>query len=374
MIAEITVITGKGVFAGTNVVNCMKTKIFDTTIRDGSYAVDFKFTCTDVAAIVRKLSKLGIEYVEVGHGMGLDASSPERGVSLYSDMDYIDAAVSVANDCKIGVFCIPGIAKIDHLSEAKKHGISFVRIGTPVHEYQKAKEYIVKSKEIGLTVMVNFMKSYAASPNELAQAASAVHELGADYVYIVDSAGCMLPEDIERYYEAVSSKSPGIRLGFHGHNNMGMAVCNSIKCVELGFDFVDCSFQGLGRSIGNTPTEMLVMALKRKYGDQFLPMDVPCLLEYGYVVLKGITDKELYSPLDLICGYTGFHSSFLKYIYKCCSEVEVDPLRLIIAYTKINKESMDYEQLKLVARELPKDNIDDHPYNFRKFFSCNYDF
>ena len=92
------------------------------------------------------------------------------------------------------------------------------------------------------------------------------------------------------------------------------------------------------------------------------------------MVLKEITDKELYSPLDLICGYTGFHSSFLKYIYKCCSEVEVDPLRLIIAYTKINKESMDYEQLKLVAGQLPKDNIDDHPYNFRKFFSCNYDF
>ena len=132
------------------------------------------------------------------------------------------------------------------------------------------------------------------------------------------------------------------------------------------------SFQGLGRSIGNTPTEMFVMALKRKYGDQVIDIDVPRLLEYGYVVLKDITEKELFSPLDLVCGYTGFHSSFLKEIYKCCTEVEIDPLRLIIAYAKYNKVNIDYDFLKEIAKQLPKDNVDEHPYNFRKYFTNLY--
>ena len=80
-----------------------KTKIFDCTIRDGSYAVNFKFTCTDIKNIVSRQVKLGVEYIEIGHGQGLNASSPERGESLYSDMEYIDAAMTVAKNSKIGV-------------------------------------------------------------------------------------------------------------------------------------------------------------------------------------------------------------------------------------------------------------------------------
>lgn len=350
----------------------MKTQILDTTIRDGSYAVDFKFTCSDVRNIVSKLVRLGFQYIEIGHGMGLNASSPERGEQLYSDEEYIDAAKQCAGDSELGVFCIPGIARFDDLTYAKEHGISFVRIGVTVDQLDSAKEYIVHAKKLGLKVMVNFMKSYISSPESFASAALTAYKLGAEIVYLVDSAGYMLPEDIECFYNAVTEKCSDIEFGFHGHNNLGMAVANSLKCVELGFKLVDCSFQGLGRSIGNTPTEMFVMALKRKYGDEVLDMDVPRLLEYGYAVLKDISDREIYSPLELVCGYTGFHSSFLKDIYRCCNEVEIDPLRLIIEYTKSNKVDIDYEELKKTARKLPKDNIDDHPYNFRKFFSNKY--
>jgi 4-hydroxy 2-oxovalerate aldolase/long-chain acyl-CoA synthetase len=199
-----------------------------------------------------------------------------------------------------------------------------------------------------------------------------------DYVYI--SYSCYSPNSMDllnayfgkKIYNAVRSKSKSIRIGFHGHNNLGMAVANNLKCVELGFDIVDCSFQGLGRSIGNTSTEMFVMALKKKYGEKILNMDIPCLLEYGYITLKEITNKDLYNPLDLVCGYTGFHSSFLKEIYKCCIEFEIDPLRLIIEYTKHNKVSLDHQLLEKIAKQLPKDKVDEHPYSFKKYFSNEY--
>lgn len=348
-----------------------KTKIFDCTVRDGSYAVNFKFTCTDVKNIVSRLVRLGIEYIEIGHGQGLNASSPERGISLYTDEEYLDAAMSVAGDSKIGVFCIPGIAKMEDIKMAKKHGAQFIRIGVTIDNVEKARPYVAYAKNLGLETMVNFMKSYSRTPQRFAEGCKTAHDMGADYVYLVDSAGTMLPEDIEAFQKAAVALTPDIRLGFHGHNNMGLGVANGLKCIELGFSFVDCSFQGLGRSIGNIATEMFVMAAEKKYGTEVYDIDIPRLLEYGYVVLKDISDRNLDNPLELICGYTGFHSSFLKDIYRCCCDYNVDPLRLIMAYTNIDKENVDNNKLAEVAKNLPTDNVDDHPYNFRKFFTYN---
>lgn len=348
-----------------------KPKIFDCTIRDGSYAVNFKYTKTDVQNIVSRLVRLGIEYIEIGHGQGLNASSPERGVSLYSDEEYLDAAVSVSGDSKIGVFCIPGIARLEDLKMAKERGAKFIRIGVTIDNVEKARPYIEWAKELGFETMVNFMKSYSRTPECFAKGCLRAYEMGADFVYLVDSAGTMLPEDIEAFYRAAISVVPELKLGFHGHNNMGLGVANGLKCIELGFSFVDCSFQGLGRSIGNIATEMFVMAAMKKYGTEVYNYDIPRLLEYGYVVLKDISDRNLDNPLELICGYTGFHSSFLKDIYRCCCDYNVDPLRLIMAYTKIDKENVDRNKLAEVARSLPTDNVDEHPYNFRKYFNNN---
>ncbi len=348
------------------VKNC---QILDTTIRDGSYAVNFKFTQTDVKNVVVKLVKLGIRYIEIGHGLGLNASGPVHGESLCTDEEYIDAAKEVSEDSQLGMFCIPGIARLDDLTKAYNHGISFVRIGVPVEKTTESIPFIIKSKKLGLIVMVNFMKSYSAQADEFANSARMVHESGADYVYLVDSAGYMLPDEIESLYDASLSVTPELKLGFHGHNNLGIAVANSIRCAELGFSFVDTSFQGLGRSLGNTPTEQYVMTLKRKFGDGIIDMDIPRLLEYGYIALKEITDRNLDNPLDLVCGYSGFHSSFVKDVYKCCAEVGVDPLRLIIAYSKIDKVHLDQNKLYNIASSLPEDKVDEHPYNFRNFFS-----
>lgn len=348
-------------------------KIMDTTIRDGSYAVDFKFTCKDVSNIVSKLVNLGIEYIEIGHGMGLNASSPEHGVSLYSDVEYIEAAKKVAGNSKLGMFCIPGIARIEDLTAAKEHGIDFVRIGISADKLDKAKEYIVKAKEVGLIVMVNFMKTYVFTPEYIAQQSKIAMSHGAEYIYLVDSAGCMLPEELCSYFNAIKAVDSTIKVGYHGHNNIGMAVANSISCTEAGFELIDCSFQGLGRSVGNTSTEMFVMALQKKHGTKYVDMDIPKLLEYGYVSLKDIRNIALQNPLDLVCGYAGFHSSFLKDIFRCCCKYEVDPLRLIISYSEVNKNSMDYDKLCEIAQNLPKDDsVENHPYNFRRYFSAMY--
>ena len=343
-------------------------KILDTTLRDGSYAVDFKFSCNDVCEYTKKLEVLNMDYIEIGHGMGLNASSYEHGISMNSDIEYMEAAKESLDHTPFGFFCIPGIAHLEDLSTAKEHGVSFVRIGVNADQWSKAIDYIEYAKKLGFTVMTNLMKSYLITPEEFARNAKEAEDIGAEYVYIVDSSGGMIPEQIKRYFEAIREIS-NVKLGFHGHNNLGLAVSNTVFCAQIGFDIIDCSLQGLGRSLGNASTEMVIMTLT-KMGYEF-DIDIPRLLEYGYVFMSYLGTRQAYNPLDLICGYTDFHSSNLKYIYKCCNETHVDPLRLILAYSKINRRDVDYLELCDVAKSLPID-LDKNPYSFRDYFGTNY--
>lgn len=346
-------------------------KILDVTVRDGSYAVDFKYSRAEVKDIVSRLVRLGIKYIEIGHGQGLNASSPERGISLRTDEEYICAAKEVSGNAKIGVFCIPGIARLEDVKMAADHGVDFIRVGVPVVKVKDALPYVAEAKALGMQVMVNFMKSYANTPDDFAQSALIAYDEGAETVYLVDSAGYMLPKDITAFYNAIQITCPDVKLGFHGHNNIGYAVANSMHCADLGFEFIDTSFQGLGRSIGNASTEMFVMAYERahEHDGKSLGIDIPRLLEYGYVAMRDIMGQKVMHPLDLICGYTGFHTSFLKQIFHCCDNMNVDPLRLIMAYSKEDKLTIDYERLCEVAKTLPQDDFDTNPYNFRTHFS-----
>lgn len=343
-------------------------RILDTTIRDGSYAVNFKFSCKDVADLVGMSQRIGIEYIEIGHGQGLNASSYEHGFAMQTDEEYMDAARAVADKSKLGFFCIPGIARTEDISKAKAHGMNFIRIGVSVQNYEDAKPFINQCKKEGLEIFVNFMKTYASTPDQFAEVAADAYKNNVKYVYIVDSAGSMSAEDIGEYISATRECSD-VGIGFHGHNNLGLAVDNTLYCIKKGVEFVDCTFQGLGRSLGNAPLEQVVMVMERRgYHTGF---DLPRVLEYGYAGLRNIVRKELVNPLDYVCGYAGFHSGFLKDIYKCCNEKEVDPLRLILAYSEENKMTMDYERLCEVADTLPKDP-DDNPYSFAEYFSARY--
>ena len=336
-------------------------EILDTTIRDGGYAVDFNFSCSDVRNISSKLEEMGIGLIEIGHGMGLNASSPKNGVAAQTDEEYMLAAGEVLTRSKFGMFCIPGIARLEDLQLASDCGASFVRVGVNADQIPLTEPYIREAKDLGLTVMTNYMKSYVLTPEEFAQNVLLSEKYGADCVYIVDSAGSMFPNEIKKYYDTVRENSE-IQLGFHGHNNLGLAVTNSVYCAKLGFDFIDCSLQGLGRSSGNACTEMF-LAILEKNGYQ-TDVDLVELFRAGYDLLRPITDKALADPFDYVCGYAGFHTSYLDQIHTCANEFDVDPFHLIIEYSKFDQANMDYDKLCSMAAAMQK-NTDlrhsDHP-------------
>jgi 4-hydroxy-2-oxovalerate aldolase len=326
-------------------------KILDTTLRDGSYANNFSFTTADTSIICKELEDAGIDYIEIGHGVGLNAGNCGYGVAVHTDEEYMIAAQNVLKKAKYGMFCIPGIAEIKDIDIAADHKMDFIRIGTNVTEAYKSKDFIKRAKHHGMIVAANFMKSYALPPVEFAQMVKMAEEFGADIVYIVDSAGGMFSHEIKAYFEAIRDAT-NIPLGFHGHDNLGLAVANSLEAVKLGFDFIDVSLQGLGRSAGNASLELIAATLiKLGYN---IKIDLLKLLEIGSKYINPLINYKGKIPMDIVAGFADFHSSYMHYILKYSAKYSVNPALLIIEISKVDKVNVNERVLEEVAQRLQR--------------------
>lgn len=340
-------------------------KIMDVTLRDGSYAVNFQISCALQRLVGTSLEELGYEYLEIGHGMGLGASSPQNGVALHTDKEYLSCAKKYLKKIKYGVFCIPGIAAIDDLDLAAEYGASFVRIGTNANEVEKSEKYVQRARQLGLKVMTNYMKSYTVTPEQFSEQVRKSESYGADVIYIVDSSGSMQPNQIEMYYEAIKKVSD-LEVGFHAHDNLGMALSNSLKAVELGIDFIDTSLQGLGRSSGNASTELFTInAMRQGYK---LDIDIKKLLILSKKFVYPLVCRKGINPLDVMCGVSGFHTSYLKYVHEAAGYYGISPLDLIEAYAAEDRTGINMERMDMIAQELPENLESYSVINFNGYF------
>ena len=247
-------------------MNKNKAEILDCTLRDGSYVLNYNFNQFETSLISRLLFESGINYVEVGHGVGIGANK-KNGKSFCSDEEYIEAANSVKknNLSKVGSFCFSSNVDFNQLSSAKKSGLDFIRFGINPKFYKKDLPYLNYCNKIGLKVFVNFVKSYSFDKKYLSKLTKKLVNEGVDGVYIVDSAGGMLPNDVREYTEEIKKVvNNKFLVGFHGHNNLGLANANCLSAIEAGANIVDSSMMGMGRSSGNAITEMLIAILDRE--------------------------------------------------------------------------------------------------------------
>ncbi len=325
--------------------------ILDCTLRDGSYVIDFQFTKEDTSKIALELYKAGFPYIEVGHGVGLGASSRGFDVAAATDKEYCDATSGVVgNNSKWGMFCIPGIAKLDDLQMAIDHGMGFVRIGTDVNKVDESKKFIDLAKKKGLEVFANFMKSYVLSPKEFAALVNKSHQFGADGIYLVDSAGGMLPTQVKNFIQAAFALNPDFLLGFHGHNNLGLGMANALVCIEEGVTFIDASLQGFGRSSGNVASEHLICMLDlMDLNDTYDPIGI---MDLGESLIRPLILQRGMSSLDTTAGWSQFHSSFMPLILKVAREERIDPRLLISEVCKVNKITTSAEHLKNIAASI----------------------
>ena len=324
--------------------------ILDCTIRDGSYAIDFKFTAEDTALIAGLLDEAGLTYIEVGHGLGLGASEAGMGTAPSNDLEVLTKTRESVGSARLGAFFIPGIGELHHLAEARHAGLDFVRVGQNADEIESTFEYLEFAREQGLEVFLNFMKTYGIPVERFARSCRKAEAFGIAGAYVVDSAGGMMPNEVAAYVRA-ARESCDVPIGFHGHSNLHLAVANSLAAYEAGATFVDTSVYGIGRSSGNVPTEVMVAVFERLgVATGIDPMQIVDLAETWLRPLA-----EHLHPHDMVAvslGYGRFHSSYLPRALDAARKAGINPFRLIAELGKRDVMNLSDELLAATVEEL----------------------
>jgi len=307
----------------------MKTpRITDSSLRDGSHPMCHQFTTDQVRTVVRALDGAGVPIIEVSHGDGLGGSSIQYGFSKVDEMELISAAVEACTQAKIAVLLLPGVGTQKELREAVKRGAKVARIATQCTEADVSEQHFGLAKELGLEAVGFLMMSHMRPPAVLAEQALLMERFGADCVYVVDSAGAMLPTDAAvRVKELVGALA--CQVGFHAHNNLGVAIGNSIAALEAGAQQIDGCLRGLGAGSGNAPTELLAAVLDKMGLNPGL--DVFKLCDAAEYVLAPMMPFQPIPNRDAITiGYAGVYSTFLLHARRAGERYGIDPREILV--------------------------------------------
>jgi 4-hydroxy 2-oxovalerate aldolase len=326
--------------------------ITEVALRDGSHAVRHQYTVDQVVSVTKALSNANVPYIEVTHGDGLAGSSLQYGLSKVNEMELIEAAASVAGDSKIAVLLLPGIGTLTELKEAASLGAKMVRVATHVTEADVSPQHIALGKELGMEAVGFLMMAHMAPVEKLVQQAKLMESYGADIVYVTDSAGYLLPDQVTERIGALRQELQ-CEIGFHGHNNLSMAMANSIAAIKAGATRIDGSVRCFGAGAGNTQTEALVAVCERmgiKTGiDLYKIEDVA---EDIVAPLLPVTPTITREAITL--GYAGVYSTFAYHAKRAGKQFGIDARDILIELAKRQVVGGQEDMIIDVAAELAK--------------------
>ena len=300
----------------------------DTTLRDGSHALKHSYTVEQAVMVAAGLDRCGAAMIELSHGDGLGGSSYTYGFSKTDEFELLEAVGKCLVKSKLTVLLLPGIGTIEMLGRARGCGAKAVRVATHVTEADVSAQHIAAAKEMGMMAVGFLMMVHMASPERIAEEALKMESYGADYINLADSAGYLLPGDVSERISAVCN-AVKIPVGFHAHNNLGLAIANSLAAIRAGATFIDGTLRGLGAGAGNAQIEVLAGVLER------------CGYSTG-IDFYGIMDhaKEAVDPLllrpqvidngSLMLGYAGVYSSFLLHVYDASERFGLEPRDILV--------------------------------------------
>ena len=288
-------------------------RITDTSLRDGSHAKRHQFTVPEVTSIVAALDAAGVPVIEVTHGDGLGGSSFTYGFSHTPEQELIQAAVRTARRARIAFLMLPGVGVTDDILAAADNGASICRIATHCTEADISVQHFGLARDRGLETVGFLMMAHSQPPEALAKQARIMADAGCQCVYVVDSAGALIMEQAgDRIAALVAELGDDAQVGFHGHENLGLGVANSIEAVRAGAKQIDGSCRRFGAGAGNAPVEALIGVFDKigvKTGIDFF--DIADAAEE--VVAPAMPAECLLDRNALIMGYSGVYSSFLKH-------------------------------------------------------------
>ena len=290
-----------------------KVAVHDMTLRDGMHPKRHQMTLEQMTQIASGLDRAGVPYIEVTHGDGLGGSSVNYGFPAHTDEEYLGAVIPLMKQAKVSALLIPGIGTVDHLMMAKDLGVHTIRVATHCTEADVSEQHIIKARSLDMDTVGFLMMAHMSDPQSLVKQAKLMESYGANCIYITDSAGYMLPDDVTVRLDAVrQALKPETELGFHGHHNLAMGIANSLAAVAAGASRIDAAAAGLGAGAGNTPMEVFIAVCARMGVET--GVDVFKIQDVAEDLVVPIMDHIIRIDRDsLTLGYAGVYSSFLLF-------------------------------------------------------------
>ena len=314
----------------------------DLTLRDGSHAISHKLSEQMIIDHCIFAEEAGIEVIEIGHGNGLGASSILIGESLITDYEMISIAKKYLKNTKLSVHIIPGIATINHdILKAIELGVDIFRVASHCTEASLTKTHIEYLSKNGKTVYGALMMSALCSLDILYSEAEKMKSYGASAVIIMDSSGSFTPTDVSKMIKYL--KELNIKIGFHAHNNLQLAVANSLSAIESGADIIDVTVKGFGAGAGNTPLEVMLFLHESKN------IDKTKVLEYCD---KFDITTPVCKPINILTSKYKLMSGFEKHIIVAAKKYNISYIKLIEEISKQKIISGQEDFIYIIAKQL----------------------
>lgn len=277
--------------------------LLDCTLRDGGFALEGEakqqFTYSEEArtSIAKNLTDGFVDMIELGTIEVGEMN--KRGFSVFPDMDEISALIPLnarSNQIYAVFFRGPDIP-LDLLPDWNETRCRLIRLGVRYSEMEKSLEYCRKLCEKGYFVSIQPIVTMRYTDEELDRVIKAANEMNAYAVYFVDSYGAMYHEDVVRIFKKYDEGlHPDIKIGFHAHNNMGLASSNVMYMLSENSSrdvIIDACCMGMGQGAGNLQTEVIAAYLNKK-----------CNKNYGFGEILRVCDSVEKFWKDNLWGYS----------------------------------------------------------------------
>lgn len=332
-----------------------KIKFFDATLRDGSHAIKHQLTENTISQYCKEIDSAGMHTVIVGHGNGLGASSLQVGLSLLSDDEMLRSAKRYLNHTKLGVYMIPGFGTIeDDIEPALACGAEVFKVGCHCTEANLTRQHIEYIRKQNKEAYGVLMMYHMAPTSRILEEAQKMQSYGANGIILMDSAGASTPELVKRTIVTLVN-GLDIEVGFHPHNNMGLAVANAYNAIKEGATIIDGTIRGFGAGAGNCQLEALAALLNSEGYD--LELNLYKLFDVSEKVVSPLVNGAGLSDISIVSGMSGVFSAFKTHVINAAKEFDVDARDIFVELGKRKVVAGQEDIIVEVAANLAEQKI-----------------